>query len=173
MRSASCGCVVLSIALVASGSLRAQRTPPPPFSPAPLAAQAMSGAVVAGLASWGLAVVGAAVLGPQGGEDPGVLGAMTGFAVGVAAGSALGVHLAARGMGLPVRYWEALAGSVSGTLALGLLHVDPDAAAFWALVYGVPTVGAVVTSSLAASSRVQPVVRPAADRVDIGVAVSL
>ena len=137
-----------------------------------LAAEAASGAFLGCVASLGFAWAGAHLLGPHGGEDPGLLGALTGLAVGVMAGSALGVHLVARSAGLPARYWDALAGAVSGTLALGLLPLDADEPTFWVAVYGVPTLAAVLTSSIGTASRMRPVVRPVDSGLDVGVAVA-
>lgn len=138
------------------------------YDPGYLIAEAAAGAACAVGASLILMRAGAATIGPHGGEDPGMLGAMIGFSVGLWAGSAAGVHVVARHAGLPARYWDALAGSVSATLALGLLHLDPDEPTAWLLVYAVPTIGAVVTSSVASATRMRPVVRPALGGVDVG-----
>lgn len=143
-----------------------------PFATEPMLAETLSGAFIGVVASWGCAFMGAAVLGPHGGEDPGLMGALTGFMIGAAAGSALGVHLAARGFGLPASYWEALAGGVSGALALMVLPLDADRPAFWVMVYGAPVLGAVLASSIGSASRIRPVVRPAAGAVELGMAVA-
>lgn len=140
--------------------------------PGVLAAEAVSGAAVGLLASLGLAYAGAAILGPHGGEDPGMLGAVTGFLLGMAVGSAVGVHFTARTFGLPARFSEALGGALSGTLALGLLPLDADEPTFWVAVYGMPALGAVLASTLGSESRMRPIVRPADDGVGVGLSVA-
>jgi len=139
------------------------------FDPGVLVAETAAGAALAVGASLVLMRAGAVTIGPHGGEDPGLLGAMIGFSVGLWAGSAAGVQLVARRSGLPAQYWDALVGSVSATLVLGLLHLDPDDPAAWVLVYAVPTVGAVATSSVGSATRMRPLIRPAIGGVDVGI----
>jgi len=172
------------ILLGASAPLGAQQAAPPvphstrrsgpatPFAAESMFAETLAGAFVGVIASRGCAWIGAAALGPHGGEDPGLAGALTGFMVGAAAGTALGVHLAARGFGFPASYWEALAGGVAGTLALGALPLDADRPTFWVLVYGAPALGAMLASSIGSASRIHPVMRAANRGIDVGVAVT-
>jgi hypothetical protein len=169
---------LLIVALLGPGTTHAQARPDvaetpvcqayAPASPAAMTAEMLSGAAVGLLASWGLAYAGAAILGPHGGEDPGLVGAVTGFFVGTAVGSALGVHLTARALGLPARYSEALGGALAGTLMLGALPLDADAPIFWVAVYGVPVFGAVMASTLGSQSRIGTVMQPTREGVGVG-----
>jgi hypothetical protein len=122
--------------------------------------------------SLGMAWLGSDLLGPRGGEDPGLAGALVGFAAGLTLGASLGVHLVARGYRLPARYEEALAGALAGVLLLPAVPIDLDRAGTWVAIFAVPTATAVIASSLGSSSRT---VRPSARalRNGIGVGVEL
>jgi hypothetical protein len=122
--------------------------------------------------SWGFAWLGARALGPHGGEDPGLMGAVTGFLIGSVVGSSLGVHLVARGWGLPARYYEAAGGALLGTYTLLAIGPDPDHATFWAAAYGLPALGAIAASTLGSwSRRVRPHVQGLDGAAGIGASV--
>lgn len=137
-----------------------------------LVGEALAGALLAVTASWGFAWAGAEILGPHGGEDPGLEGAVAGFLVGTTIGASTGVHLAARGFGLPASYWEALGGAVAGSLALLVLPLDADEPSFWAAVYGLPIAGAVLTSSIGSQTRMRLSAHPVAGGVGMHLTLS-
>jgi len=136
-----------------------------------VAAETASGALMALGLSVGFALVGSAVVGPHGGEDPGLVGAVGGFFAGAAVGSAVGVHLAARTLKLPARFWEALGGGAAGTLLVLALSLDPDEPSFWIGAYALPVAGAILGSSLGSASRMRPTVAPAPGGLRLGFAV--
>jgi hypothetical protein len=116
--------------------------------------------------------VGQAAHWPSDGEDPGLGGVILGFATGLAVGTSLGVHLVARGRGLPARYVEALGGALAGVLLVPVLpNIDLDQTASVVAIYAVPTVMAVLASSLGSSSRLRPIVRRTRGGVGVGVSV--
>jgi hypothetical protein len=164
--------VILMLGSWATSSARAQPGSPAPFASEPILAEAAAGAVMAFGMSLGMARLGSELLGPKGGEDPGLAGALVGFAAGLTLGASLGVHLVARGYRLPARYEEALAGALAGVLLLPAVPIDLDRAGTWVAIFAVPTATAVIASSLGSSSRT---VRPSARalRNGIGVGVEL
>jgi hypothetical protein len=102
------------------------------------------------------------------------MGAVTGFLIGSVVGSSLGVHLVARGWGLPASYYEAVGGALLGTYALLAVVPDPDHATFWVAAYGLPTLGAVGASTLGSWSRpVRTHIQGLEGSVGIGVSVAL
>lgn len=143
------------------------------FQSEPMLVEAAAGLLVGVGTSMVLARVGATVLGPRGGEDPGLAGAMVGFAAGLTVGTALGVHAVARAYGLPARYEEAAAGALAGVLLVPALPIDIDHRASILAVFAVPTVGAVLASSAGSASRwTGPVVRPAPGGVGVEMSVA-
>jgi hypothetical protein len=162
---------VLAVAVMAlrPGVSAAQRSA---FAGDYVAAESASGALMAFGLSFGFAVAGGAVLGPHGGEDPGLVGAVSGFFAGAAVGSALGVHMAARLLKLPARFWEALGGGVAGTLLCLALPLDADEPSFWVSAYALPVVGAILASSAGSASRMRPTVAPAPGGLRLGLSVA-
>lgn len=162
--------VILMLGSWARSSARAQPGSPAPFASEPILAEAAAGSLMALGMSLGMAHVGSALLGPKGGEDPGLAGALVGFAAGLVLGSSLGVHLVARGYRLPARYEEALAGALAGVLLLPAVPIDLDRAGSWIAIFAVPTATAVIASGLGSSSRT---VRPCARALQRGIGVGV
>lgn len=172
--------LMLAALATSSGWAQGAGAVPPPAAPQsrtafagePILAEATAGALMAFGMSLGVARVGATVLGPRGGEDPGLAGGIVGFATGLVLGSSLGVHLVARGYGLPARYEEAVAGALAGVLLLPALRIDLDRAGTWLAIYAVPTATAVVASSLGSSSRMaRPALRALREGIGVGVEI--
>ena len=164
------GSIVLAVAVMALRPAvgAAQRSP---LAGDYVAAETASGALMAFGLSIGFAWAGSAVLGPHDGEDPGLVGAVSGFFAGAAVGSALGVHLAARTLKLPARFWEALGGGVAGTMLFLALPLDADEPSFWVGAYALPIAGAILASSAGSASRMRPTVAPAPGGLRLGLAV--
>jgi len=164
--------IMMMLGWLAASAARAQPGSHAPFASEPVLAEVTAGALMAFGMSLGMARLGATVLGPNGGEDPGLAGGLVGFAAGLVLGSSLGVHLVARGFGLPARYEEAAAGALAGVLLLPALPIDFDRAGTWIAIYAVPTLTAVLASSLGSSSRaVRPTARALPDGIGVGVEV--
>jgi hypothetical protein len=165
--------VVLMLGSLVTSSAKAQQGSHAPFASEPMLAEFAAGAAMAFGMSLGMARMGATVLGPHGGEDPGLAGAVVGFAAGLVLGSSLGVHLVARGYGLPARYEEAVAGGLAGVLLLPALPIDLDRAGTWLAIYALPTATAVLASALGSSSRaVRPAARALREGIGVGVEVA-
>lgn len=165
----------LAIGLLLPGSLASQaadsapaRVPRSAMAGEVILGEVLAGALLAGGLSWGFAVLGGKIA-PDEGEDPGLVASVTGFLVGTTLGASLGVHLAARAFHLPARYYEALGGAVAGTLVVIALPLDMDEASSWVAVYGLPILGAVLTSSIGSRSRLRVSVQPAAGGAHVGV----
>jgi len=167
--------MIVSAALLAAPAARAQPVPGAhpdrrPFQSEFVLAETLAGAFMGFGLGWGMARLGADVLGPHGGEDPGLAGALFGFAVGLTVGTSLGVHLAARGYGFPASYIEALGGALAGVLLLPALPAVNEPLAVIG-IFVVPAALSAIASSLGSTSRVRPVAGPDAGGVRLGVAV--
>jgi len=85
-----------------------------PTSIGHLAVQTLVGAVAGWGAAIGLGYLGSKTIGEQGGEDPGLEGAVIGFPIGFLGGTTLGVGLTARSQGEPHSFLAAFLGALAG-----------------------------------------------------------
>lgn len=85
--------------------------------------------------------LGASTIGPGNGEDPHLMGAVSGMIAGSTIGSSLGVYATGKASQARGSYWATLLGSTVGTLLFLALSPDLDYASFWVELYALPSLG--------------------------------